>query len=221
MWDVPPMLENTWRLGESSCNFFHKADCALRNREDGVFRATSRYLVHRCFIIQTCVDSAVWCHAAEAFRFSSVMLPGRCREAARLCSSFFLCVMKERNKESLAFWHSYVKYMNIFCHGLITTVHSLHIDTFPRAIRPTLILRPLQNENDSRADIWFIWPNPHDSWGITGWPTMDHYVCFLLLFLARRVNSSFGVSVGITAEALGWWRHPKGILTEAGLHSNN
>lgn len=91
MWGVAPMLENTRRLEESSCNFFHKADGSLRNCLDPVFRATSRYLEDRCFIIQTCVDSAVWCHAAEALRFSSVMLPGRCKEDCVLPS---FCVMK-------------------------------------------------------------------------------------------------------------------------------
>lgn len=53
------------------------------------FRLTCCFVADACFIIQTCVDSAVRCHAAEALRFSSIMLARWCRKAAR----FLHCVL--------------------------------------------------------------------------------------------------------------------------------
>lgn len=50
------------------------------------------------------------------------------------------------------------------------------------------MLQPLQNEDYSRGDIWLIWPNPHDSLGITGWQGGPQWITALLLLLSLLLS---------------------------------
>lgn len=77
-----------------------------------------------------------------------------------------------------------IKYVNVFCHNLSTGVYLKDIVTVVHAISPTLYPKHFMRRREE--DIWHIWPNPRDSWGITGWATKDHCVALVFCFLPEE-----------------------------------